>query len=469
MKKRDDPSCLHRRTFLKAASGFAGGALLGGVPFGAFAQAQALAPAERAFLFVYFEGGWDQLLALDPRDPVDFTPDRVAETRILPGYDLIGDPTYPTRPIRPAGSNIAFGPAVDRFANHYDKMALVRGINMRTVAHDVGYRYFLTGKEPIGASARGSSMATEVVGQMAPAVPIPSIAYRIESYNDRYPGNASALKVSADRDLLLTLGPSTAIDSEIDKLLVDFRAPGPTCAASQYDTRGLVTSYGTSRQQVRTVQALGLDRSFRFQAASAENDLIRAQYHLPDIGDALFYEQQAFPVVASARAAMAATAIKKGISQCVSFTIVGGLDTHFGTPKAHADRLRAGFNALADLIDDLRKSNHPTLPGKKWLDVTTVVVFSEFARTPLLNATNGRDHHLTSSCALIGAGIKHNTVVGRSGDIGMAPGLINLTTGQAEPGGFPLAPEEIMATVMASAKLDYSISRTEPVKALLAG
>ncbi len=39
----------------------------GASPFRAFAQATNLAPPDRCFVFVYFSGGWDQLLAFDPK------------------------------------------------------------------------------------------------------------------------------------------------------------------------------------------------------------------------------------------------------------------------------------------------------------------------------------------------------------------------------------------------------------------
>ena len=64
MKKHSES--LRRRTFLKAASAFAGSSLFGGVSFKAFAQqAQGLAPADHCFVFAYFSGGWDALLNLD--------------------------------------------------------------------------------------------------------------------------------------------------------------------------------------------------------------------------------------------------------------------------------------------------------------------------------------------------------------------------------------------------------------------
>ena len=60
--------------------------------------------------------------------------------------------------VQPAGSNIAFGPAIGKLAaQHYQDLAVVRGVNMGTLTHEVGRRYFLTGKFPRGLAASGSS------------------------------------------------------------------------------------------------------------------------------------------------------------------------------------------------------------------------------------------------------------------------------------------------------------------------
>ncbi|HEX8437648.1 DUF1501 domain-containing protein [Archangium sp.] len=461
--KKNPPTPSSRRTFLKAAAGFMGTSLLGGLPFRAFAQAAALKPADRCFVFVYFSGGWDQLLAFDPRNPDDFTPERVAETRILPGYNLFTDSTFPTRPIVPAEkagvgpSNIAFGPAVSDLAEHYDLMTVVRGINMTTLAHEEGMRYFITGKRPIGAAARGSSTATEIVGQMVPSVPIPSIAYGVESYNDRYPGGANALRVSRAKDLVDSLSPSKKrLDSQIEQELVALGGQPITCDEASLGAGGVGTTYETSREQVRQVLSSQLNEAFDF--GLAKNATIRTTYELPASGP---YDSPA------GRAALVATALKLGISQCVSINLVNGLDTHFGTQTTHATNLRTGFDALALLVKDLRNSLHPS--GGTFMDHTTILVFSEFARTPLINATGGRDHHLTNSCLLIGAGLKHNMVFGHSGDIGMAPGLVDLKTGAKDSNnGSNILPEHIIATVLASAGLDYSITRVDPLRSLLA-
>lgn len=459
---------LPRRTFLKAAAGFAGANLFGGLSFKAFAQATNLAPADHCFVFAYFNGGWDVLLSVDPRDPATFTPERISETRILPGYNLLAnDASFPTNVVKPQGSNIDFGPAIGRMANHFDQMAIVRGINMSTVAHEVGFRYFLTGKEPNGSAARGSTTATEIVGQMKPAVPVPNIAYNIETYNDRYPGYANALRVSSSNDLLLTLAPSpTALDSEIEKELVDMHGRRISCEADLYNSRGLLTQYRDAQAQMQTVLSAQLDRYFRFEDATSDSAAIRMEKAALRQLYGLRPEGGNDPrTSAAARAALVATALKRGVSQCVSMNITGGLDTHFGTQLTHAQNQRNGWNALADLVTDLKQSPHPS--GGTFMDHTTVLIFSEFSRTPLINASGGRDHHITNSCMLLGKGIKHNTVFGKSGDVGLSAGVIDHATGLPSPGGFQILPDHVIATVLAAAGLDYSITRVEPLRGLL--
>ncbi len=465
MKKTPE---LSRRSLLKAGSAFAGASVFGVLPLKAFAQSMGLAPADHCFIFAYFSGGWDVLLSLDPRDPAVFTPERISETRILPDYGA-NPGGYPTTIVRPEGSNIDFGPAIGNMANHFDVMSVVRGINMNTVAHEVGYRYFLTGKEPNGAAARGSTLATEIVGQMVPTastkVPVPNVAYSIESYNDRYPGYANALRVSSQQDLLLTLAPSpTQLDSEIEQALIDLKGNKVSCEADLYNSRGLVGQYRDSLAQMQTVLGAQLDKYFRF--ANVNGDSAELNAYRAAIRSAYGLGDGTNTTTPAARAATAAAALKLGVSQCVSMNIVGGLDTHFNRQQQNATNQRSGWNALAALVTDLKSSEHPN--GGKWMDHTTVLVFSEFSRTPLTNSTGGRDHHISNSCMLLGKGIQHNRVFGKSGDVGMAAGLIDFETGLPSPNGQAILPDHVVATVMKAANIDYSITRVEPLNGLLA-
>src|SRR5688500_7232921 len=120
----------NRRNFIKSL----------GIGAGAFLLSSGLAPrlaravnTERSFVFCYFRRGWDTPLSLHPRDPAVFTDARKGETRMELAYDRLPD-TYPRTLVQPAGSNIEFGPAIGAMANHFDKMCVVRGMTMETVA-----------------------------------------------------------------------------------------------------------------------------------------------------------------------------------------------------------------------------------------------------------------------------------------------------------------------------------------------
>ena len=89
--------------------------------------------------------------------------------------------------------------------------------------------------------------------------------------------------------------------------------------------------------------------------------------------------------------------------------------------------MRNGFNALADLISYLKITLDKN--GKPFWDRTTVLAFSDFARTPNINARGGRDHHLPSSCLIAGRGIKGNQVIGGTTDNNYGSRPVNLTTG----------------------------------------
>ena len=81
---------ISRRGFLK------GSAVLGGMAFGGLTAFQHLAHAQvhpdapdRYYVFCYFNGGWDILLGLDPRDPQLFNNSNFRSTLIQPGYEQL--------------------------------------------------------------------------------------------------------------------------------------------------------------------------------------------------------------------------------------------------------------------------------------------------------------------------------------------------------------------------------------------
>jgi uncharacterized protein (DUF1501 family) len=465
-----------RRDLLRAVLAVSAAGVASGLGMEPLARAATKATTRR-FVFAYFPGGWDQLLFLDPRDTEanakKFDDSNRSTTLTETRYaNLEGHNGFTPKLIK--AGNLTFGPAtekpglaVPKLSTYHDRIAIVRGINMGTLGHEVGYRYFLTSKFPTGNTAKGTSLATECAAQMGSTAPLPALSLRVESYNDRYAGSYTALRVESIDDLLQVLerGNDLLERDAVEEALADYARSGTSCAVNVYDRRTLLTRMRSADGRAHVTLAGGLAKRFRFvtndDAPSAQ---IRAQYGM-NRGDA------GSP---GARAAFAAQAIKEGVAQCVSLMIGNGTDTHnVGNPN-HADALYPGIAALAALIDDLAKSEAPAelqrVGGRTWLDHTTILAFSEFARTPLFNQFGGRDHHLASSCLLAGAGIVGNQVVGASGEVGMGPGRYDFTERKTvTSGGENIMPEHIAATLLASAGLDPQTLRDPkpPIAALV--
>lgn len=444
---------MRRRTFLKSLGvGSAALALTSLVgPRSAFAA------ADRSFVFAYFRGGWDTLMSLDPRDPEVFTEARRTETRIELGWDRL-PAAYPRTILQPAGSNIDFGPVMGGITRHYDKMCVVRGLSMDTVAHDVGRRYFVTGQPPRGTQAAGSAIPTRIVAQQGDSSAFPNLVVRAETYNDGLPSFASGLTVNSVADLLTTLvelpgAPPPSVRGPLEAL----RARKLACDPTAMDRRGLLGQLGDSQIKARELVGSGLASKFQFTNRNDPEMVdLSTRYGVTTLDDP------------QAQAAMAYQALRYELAQCVTVELASNLDSHDDSwEDDHPDQLAAGFTALGQLVDDLASTPDPSRGGTL-LEHTTILAFSEFGRTALINARGGRDHALTSSCMLIGAGVPGNRVVGASGDVGMPPRAVNPSTGAPDDAGVMLSPTLVAASIMQAAGYDASSLRTDGLPCLMA-
>lgn len=412
---------------------------------------------ERNFIFCYFNGGWDTLMCIDPRDPYDYPETKIGQTKIQLAWDRFSD-DFSKDPIKPKGSNIMFGPAIGDFAKHYDVTCAVRGLSMDTVTHEVGRRYFITGMPPAGLNALGSSIPTRIVAQQGDNAPIPNLVARVETYNQGLPAYASGLRVSSISDLLSTLrdGPQ-APDTEMRALLEAYRRSNENCDPVNLNADKLLSLLRTAQTKSRFLVDSNLGGLFSFtNTRDPEMVKIRSRYSINSLTSP------------EAQAAMAYQAVKHQVAQCITIELASGLDSHSEEwSTVHPTKLRAGFNALSKLVDDLKSTEHPK--GGNLLDYTTIAVFSEFTRTALINNRDGRDHSLTNSCLLIGAGVPHNKVVGRSSAVGMNPEAIDPISGKAGTGNsnVVLNPRLVSASLMEAAGYDVKKFRVNGLPCLM--
>ena len=419
------------------------------------------APAQRFFIFVYFSGGWDTLLGLDPRDPRDFHMGNLSDTLIQPAYDLLDDPGHVVDVIQ-ASTGVTFGPYIGDLLNHADKLAVVRGMSMDTLTHEAGRRRFLTGKVPSGLLARGSSAATWLASRLGDGELIPQISVGVESYNIDQPEYASALKVSNVPDLVRALEPAPSALGELEERQIDeLLAQAALCnhaAASPLWSGG-----EESRQGVKAMIEAELAGHFDFQSNDPQMAQLRDHYGIAANGSAALRTPEA-------QAAMAVTSITAGISRVVSVRgNATSLDTHYDDwATDQGPRQERGFNVIARMIEDLGSREFGET-GASWLDHTTIVGFSEFSRTARLNANGGRDHALTNACLLAGGGVRGGQAIGRSSDVALMPTKTNLTTGLPDEAGEVVKPEHVIRALMVEAGVSEDLAdlRVEPLDALM--
>jgi hypothetical protein len=433
---------------------------------------------DRSFLFVEFAGAWDITMSLDPRDPGQFPDSARDSTRIELGWNRL--PQEYSRALVPGtNSALRFGPAIGRLATQASNMCLVRGMSMDTLTHPVGTRYFLTGKPPAGLIARGSSIGSELADQLVTAgrplpEPVPHLVVDSESY---YTGNqtkARPFRTGSRNIYQLVLsfredafdvfgdavlrGMSTTADGGVN-LSRAYRAAGKTCDPVGLNALGAHDNYRDAQLQVAAMLQQDLGRLFDFQSL-ANPDAIElfTRYRADRLG------------TPGCVAAVARQALKYHVSRFVSVRLQDGLDTHTGRWATEQPRLlREGFDALTTLLEDLGTIDD-TRRGGKLIDHTTVVVFSEFSRTPYLNAAGGRDHSLTNACMLFGAGVPKNRVVGASTGVGMEPQPVDEVTGQVSSAASAVVikPEHVLASVLESAGFSSAPLRASGLRCLKA-
>lgn len=450
-----------RRGFLEVMGLAAGGFLLRSTPLGGQAFAQTADP--KFLLLVYFEGGWDQLLSLDPRNATlpqyQRVSGRAPTSGIEPAYAQTAAETPFVDAVMTAtgGSgvqargNLTFGPAVpDTMLAHANDLCVIRGMNMDTLTHEVGRRYLLTGKFPRGLAASGSSINTVVSAQTGTQGDIPNVSIGTESYNESLTPAASAVRVANYRDLLTVMQPQAGavLPAPSETAVRRFEDTDDTCEQHGYDVSGLVSAFKASRQMSRQLAQPAKASLFDFKLPTPTA--------LTELFTAFSINTSADLTGMRARAAIAGQALVNGVSSVVSVQLANGLDDHFDLFGQQAVSQRDGWDSLGRLAAYLKSKQVPGTT-KSFFECTSMLVFSEFSRTPMINTRDGRDHHLTSSCLVAGPGIKGNTVFGASSNTGMQTQKWNFTTGALDAaGGALIRPADVHATLLDSMGLSYS-------------
>jgi uncharacterized protein (DUF1501 family) len=161
-----------------------------------------------------------------------------------------------------------------------------------------------------------------------------------------------------------------------------------------------------------------------------------------------------------------AQAFRSGMTTSVTLSAGGGFDTHSDNTQQNG-RYEQVFSRLDGVVSQL--AVEPGVAAPSMLDETTLVLMSEFARTPLLNGDNGKDHHPWNSMLVVGKNVRGGSSVGRS-DSEQNGVKVNLATGQPDDTGVVLDVTNVVAgilTVMGANPSEY-LPSVAPLTAIVA-
>ena len=296
--------------------------LLGGVLAGLLVPRVARPSTDKLLVLYLAKGGWDPTFVFDPHF----------------GEQVGGDPaSEPESSGALSWSGAESRPAVSRFLRqHSSRAAIVNGMAVGSISHEMCTRLVLTGSRDPAASDLGANLGSLAgEGMAAPALILSGA---------RFPGSRGGAQVPLTRTLTDIV--SEPLDPDVQAFL-----------------RG-------------EAQRLGLQ----------DHDQALARLEtLAESGSALSLDEG---TSWSARASVGLHALAAGLSRCIviegTTPVLAQWDSHSSNAANQTACFEHAFGELAELsagIDGL------DLRGR-----TTVVALSEMGRTPAENGTQGKDH-----------------------------------------------------------------------------
>lgn len=418
---------MQRREFLKTLNHLTLLGLASGIPGVTLLPSRALAGAsgtKRFFVLIRASGGWDVTLGLEPRIHSD-------------GSDQ-NDIFIEYRPdeILKAG-DILLGPSCQPILPYASDIAVINGIFMSdaNISHEANFDYISTG-DAMGLSADVTVEAS----------------YATETGPFGVIFNTSLKRASR------ALMPTTVSNLESLRSSTDFSRLKDFLAK-------LKTGGDYRRSQLSLLQNTDVRKRLISSFDALKNEIER-----PGVSQNISSFARDSAVVAAA--------FKSGAASQAQLDLISSLDTHSAHPGSHLTNQRMVWEGVANIFRIFKNVELSGEDGQtlgSLFDHTTFCVVSEFARTPALNSSSGKDHNpLTNSVLLAGAGVNGGTSFGASrvitrrnsatgesrhcaSPVDYATGTIARTKAEAQQSNFQfIFPENVVSTLAEILKVDRS-------------
>jgi hypothetical protein len=428
---------------LKVLSGSAVAAFAGLSPLRSMAEIATSNEGE-FFIFIHASGGWDVTLWADPRNeargivqPASTENTDKGPLRLWVDAPL-GEGAKTFELVRPKGSSLVLGPGIGALASMPDRITIINGLAMNTVAHPDGATFSATGRHPQGGRVAASSIDTMLSNELGKEQLLPTVSLRFPSafVGDNLDRRAVPLAVDDVGSVGRTLFRAQMFDTnpERDKVTALLSAEASDLARrSTYP--GALEGLDLQYQSLRRMLGSNLQEIF------TANGL--RQLH-PELN----YKGR-FGAGPSVNAAFAIEAMKRNIVRCVSFSF-GSFDTHGNNYRTQALNQQELFDMIATLVQKLDATPHPTKAGSRLSEHTHILVVSEFCRTPQINLAMGRDHYPNNSALVVSPRFRGNFAFGKT-DLEQ---LLPMPAKRFTDGERAIAPPDVLATMLGAFSID---------------
>ncbi len=435
-KFKKKPPCSRRTLLLGAAELLAWAQLSHKLPLTSLMHvplAQA-ATNGRKFLHIFLRGGWDAHLACDP-----VIGTKLSSSVYNAAYQNLGTFAVSGKPSLIGGWGLE--PAKQAFAAV--PTAFINGIFTEVTAHELAQNYMFSGVLSLSRSreypaltalmglASGSFPAHVVLGGPIPLGGSKMTNPPLQAQNGA--GLAEMLRGPFNQYV-----KSSSFDPvhSLIKQLDEIHREGQNQSA-----QNAMAGWQSASSQLDQLYATGVGKKL------ALDQTIKDRYGVTEDWSPKSLMPSAFLTLAS------------GLSPFVTVSI-DGFDTHSNHLTQHVPLLRLFASQLAILVNDLLNTADPQHPSSSLMDNTTILISSEFVRSPSFNAALGTDHWPSASAIVMGKGVLDNRVIGRTDNQAQAQGWLNGQATARTP-ETQITPEMLVASLldtMGFAELANSIS-----------
>lgn len=387
---------MSRRLFLGA--GLAGA---GALTFPRFAHA---VPGDVRVVVFFGYGAWDPVLSIDPKKQSDFI-DTWSDGMFPSAIEKVGAIDFMASTRRPA--------VTDFFTKFAATSAVVRGINVGSVAHQASIIRMLTGTR----TELSPDFAAIAAAETANDLPLP--------YTDLGGGAfVGSYAASVGR-----MGNAKQIITLIDRV---GQAYDPAGVAGYNKADIYVPDLAPSSPIVDYVEAraaaVKATRAAAGENAARMDDYLSCFKRADDVRNNPAFK--AFKLGANnttQQIATAVTLLKGDTSRAVFIRGGGGFDSHDNYGVEQNDEQDTFFMNLTALVQQLKDNG--------LLDKTIVVAASEMGRTPKWNSEllDGKDHWPVTSAVVVGGPVKPGVYGGTDARLNARP--VNLKTGKLDANG----------------------------------